>query len=287
MLERRMNWTGARRLVAASVLALHWKHGVVLRAFITGHRSITLHSTIHHGLATNTCPQRSDPTSTMSEDQDLLARIGQLAGAGHRCLNPCCHPDRYSGHINLHRAQPSSSQPADRDQTSSSTFGPQITRGHASWRPPRQAPYGTRGRGASRRYPTSHSLVLNRESSRSPAAKPSNSLETSDGLGVLRPTSAYVSKRGRHNQLINASVLDKVTQQRKLAIEGSQQRKVLMDDQRERERMYQYMEGLDASKESSTGQIARTTSSRTHDIQVNGLTFQIQKNGSKLARVHG
>ncbi|KAL9051644.1 MAG: hypothetical protein Q9206_004632 [Seirophora lacunosa] len=105
-----------------------------------------------------------------------------------------------------------------------------------------------------------------------------------DGLEALQPTAAYVSKRGRHKQLINSSVLDKVMQQRKQAIEGSKQRKLLLNDQRERKRMQQYMEALAASQGSATVQTPRTPSSTIHHIKVNGLTFQILKNGSKLAR---
>ncbi|KAI4201170.1 MAG: hypothetical protein LQ346_002224 [Caloplaca aetnensis] len=111
---------------------------------------------------------------------------------------------------------------------------------------------------------------------------------TPDGLGASQPAAAYVSKRGRHKQLINASILDKVTQQRKHAMEETQQRKVLIDDQKEQKRMSQYMEGLDASSGNPGGQPTRTPSGSTHhQIEVDGLHFQILKNGSKLARIHG
>lgn len=76
-------------------------------------------------------------------------------------------------------------------------------------------------------------------------------------------------------------------QQRKQAIEGSKQRKLLLNDQRERKRMQQYMEALAASQGSATVQTPRTPSSTIHHIKVNGLTFQILKNGSKLARKFG
>ncbi|KAI4122304.1 MAG: hypothetical protein LQ338_005892 [Usnochroma carphineum] len=185
----------------------------------------------------------------MSEDQELLARISQLAGQ-----------------INLHKAQPPSSQPGTNIHRS------RVTRGYATWKAPRQAPYSARKRGA-RRHPTSHSLVLSKESSQSPANK------GADGLGALQPTASYVSKQGRHRQLINSSVLDRVTQQRKQAIEESQQHKVLADDQRERQRMQQYMEGLDASQGSSTMRTSRTPSSKFHQIGLDGMTFQIMKKG--------
>lgn len=216
----------------------------------------------------------------MSEDQELLARISQLAGMGQMCANLGYDPDRYLGHINLHKTQPSSPQAVDPGQTRSDLTKTSAIRGHTTWRPPRPAPYTARGRGASRRYPTSHSLVLRTESSRSPAVK-------SGGLEALQPTPAYVSKRGRHRQLINSLVLDRVTQQRKQAIEESRQRRVLMDDQRERQQMHQYMEGLGANQEGLAVQTPRTPNSTLHQIEVDGLTFQILKNGSKLTRIRG
>lgn len=97
-------------------------------------------------------------------------------------------------------------------------------------------------------------------------------------MDPLQPAAAYVTKRGRHKQLINASVLDKVTLQRKQAIDDSQHRKLLATDQWERQRMHQYVESLDALP---------TASGSTHQIEIDGLKFQILKGGSKLARVPG
>ncbi|KAL8988345.1 MAG: hypothetical protein Q9177_002565 [Variospora cf. flavescens] len=76
-------------------------------------------------------------------------------------------------------------------------------------------------------------------------------------------------------------------QQRKQAIEGSKQRKILLNDQRERKRMQQYLEALDAGQGSAIVQMPQTTSNTIHQIEINGLTFQILKNGSKLARKFG
>ncbi|KAL8961371.1 MAG: hypothetical protein Q9193_002062 [Seirophora villosa] len=191
------------------------------------------------------------------------------------------------GHINLHKAQPSPISTADSDETKNHTTGPNTIGNNTSWRAARHAPYSGRGRGAPRRYPTSHSLVVNRENPPSPATKSSTTSDKYDGVEALQPTAAYISKRGRHKQLINSSVLDKVMQQRKQAIEDSKQRKLLLNDQRERKRMQQYMEALAASQGSAAVQTPRTPSSTIHHIEVNGLTFQILKNGSKLARKFG
>ncbi|KAL8665334.1 MAG: hypothetical protein Q9202_002385 [Teloschistes flavicans] len=193
----------------------------------------------------------------MSEDQELLARIGQLAG-----------------HINLHKAQPSASQTQPFGQTGHGTSESYFARGAGSSRP-RSAFHRTyQGRG--RAYPRNHSLVLNNKTAQLSAAQSSGSPATAKGVDPLQPAAAYVTKRGRHKQLINASVLDKVTLQRKQAIDDSQHRKLLATDQWERQRMHQYVESLDALP---------TASGSTHQIEIDGLKFQILKGGSKLARV--
>ncbi|KAL8722617.1 MAG: hypothetical protein Q9225_000923 [Loekoesia sp. 1 TL-2023] len=213
----------------------------------------------------------------MSEDQELLARIGQLAGTRETTNNLPCTPDQDLGHINLYKAQPSSPQPTAYDQASTSSSSPYASRGYSTWRSPRSAPYRARGRGASRRYPSNHSLVLNRESSQSPATNNVASSAIFEGTEALQPAAAYVSKRGRHRQLINSSVLDKVMLQRRQAIESTQQRKALMNDQRERQRMRQYIEGLHTSPGSSNAPTSRTASSALHRIEIDGLNFEISK----------
>ncbi|KAL8642826.1 MAG: hypothetical protein Q9228_000522 [Teloschistes exilis] len=195
----------------------------------------------------------------MSEDQELLARIGQLAG-----------------HINLHKAQPSSSQTHPFSQTSHGTSERYLARGVGSSRP-RPAFHRTyQGRG--RAYPRNHSLVLNNQNAQSLAAHSSSSPATTKGVDPLQPAAAYVTKRGRHKQLINASVLDRVTLQRKQAIDDSQQCKLLATDQWERQRMHQYVETLEALP---------TSSGSTHKIKIDGLKFEILKGGSMLARIPG
>ena len=220
----------------------------------------------------------------MSEDQELLARIGQLAGevltTMVRITTLICQ-----GHINLYKARPSSPQITTHDEGSLNTSESYASKGYRkSLRP---AAYHTRGRGASRRYPTNHSLVLNRDSSHSSGVRQSKSATNIHSNEASQSTAAYVSKRGRHNQLINSSVLDKVMQQRRRSIEHSQQRRALLNDQRERQRMNQYLEGLDASQSGANTKTAQASSRIIHRIDVDGLTYEILKNGSKLSRVYG
>lgn len=98
---------------------------------------------------------------------------------------------------------------------------------------------------------------------------------------------AYVTTTGRHKQYINASVLAKVTEQRKRAIEESQQRKAQKQDQWERQRMHQYVAALDAKQHESIAPGSPYTSGRTHEINIDGLRFQVLKGGSKLVRMFG
>ncbi|KAL8790829.1 MAG: hypothetical protein Q9213_000453 [Squamulea squamosa] len=203
----------------------------------------------------------------MSENQDLLARIGQLAG-----------------HINLHKAQTPPSQSTTHTRPSASS----VARGHASWKPPRPAPYQMaqgRGRGAYRPYSRNRSLIMNNGRSQSPAPRALDSSATAPTTETPQPSAAYVTTTGRHKQYINASVLGKVTEQRKRAIQESQQYKAQQHDQWERQRMHQYVAALDAERNGSIPQGSSYSSGREHEIKIDGLSFQVLKGGSKLVRI--
>ncbi|KAL8699251.1 MAG: hypothetical protein Q9224_001499 [Gallowayella concinna] len=209
----------------------------------------------------------------MSEDQDLLARIGQLAG-----------------HINLHKAQSPSPQTITHEQTSTRSPGPSIVRGYASWRPPRPAPYHVaqgRGRGAHRPYSRNRSLVVKNTTSQSAVPQASQSTADTGTVRSSQSEATYVTTNGRHRQYINASILPKVTEQRKRAIEDSQHRKALTTDRWERQRMHQYLVTLDQQRDSSVTQESPQASSKVHEIMIEGLGFRVLKGGSKLARVYG
>ncbi|KAL8967923.1 MAG: hypothetical protein Q9183_002705 [Haloplaca sp. 2 TL-2023] len=173
------------------------------------------------------------------------------------------------GQINRHKAQ-----------DSSTTHYPQYATS------PRVPP--GRGRGAHRSYPTSHSLVLNNSKKNHPATSqaPSSS-SVSSGVDPLRPAPAYVTKHGRHKQLINTSVLERVTAHHKQAVEESQQRKVLTTNQWEQRRMNQYMKGLGPDYTDPVSHTAAPQDTSAHKIEIDGMRFQLQKNGSKLLRVPG
>ncbi|KAL8890848.1 MAG: hypothetical protein Q9215_002074 [Flavoplaca cf. flavocitrina] len=209
----------------------------------------------------------------MSEDQELLARIGQLAGQ-----------------INLHKTQPSSSQTTALEQANARSSGSSALRGRTAWKPQRPAPYQVapgRGRGAYRPYSRNRSLVVNKGAGQSPSPRsldPSTSVSTEE---TPQTESAYVTTTGRHKQYINASVLAKVTEQRKRAIEESQQLKMQKHDQWERQRLQRYVAALDAEQSKSLAQGSQHTSGKTHEINIDGLRFQVLNGGSKLVRIVG
>ncbi|KAL8849889.1 MAG: hypothetical protein Q9221_005155 [Calogaya cf. arnoldii] len=207
----------------------------------------------------------------MSEDQELLARIGQLAGQ-----------------INLHKTQPSSYQNTVPEQPSPRPSGFAVSRGHAAWKPSRPAPYQLppgRGRGAYRPYNRNRSLVVNNGTPQSSSPQTLESPVSNSTNEAPQQAPAYVTTTGRHKQYINASVLAKVTEQRKRAIEESQQQKAQRHDQWERQRMHQYVAALDAEQHESIGQGYPHTSDGTHEINIDGLSFQVLKGGSKLVRI--
>ena len=209
---------------------------------------------------------------------------------GKKALKSCHGTDQLLGHINLHKTQPSSSQPTVHEQPSQRPSGSSVSRGHTAWRPSRPAPYQItpgRGRGAYRPYNRNRSLVVNTGTAHSSSLRPSESPVSVNKDEPLATPPAYVTTTGRHKQYINASVLAKVTEQRKRAIEESHQRKAQKQDQWERQRMHQYVAALDAKQHESIAPGSPYTSGRTHEINIDGLRFQVLKGGSKLVRIFG
>ena len=78
-----------------------------------------------------------------------------------------------------------------------------------------------------------------------------------------------------------------MTEQRKRAIEESQQLKMQKHDQWERQRLQRYVAALDAEQSKSLAQGSQHTSGKTHEIDIDGLRFQVLKGGSKLVRIFG
>ncbi|KAL4973783.1 hypothetical protein BDW66DRAFT_141323 [Aspergillus desertorum] len=206
----------------------------------------------------------------MSEDQDLMARISQLAGQINRFKNGNTPPQ--STHNEIHSGSHVSRH------TSS--------RGQLGWVPYRGRPYG-RGRGAA---PHRHrTLILN--NSATPA---SNSSTPSDAMAIdtdensrSATPNAWVTKHARHMQLINSAVYDKEAQKRVKALEETRKAKAQKKAQIEQAKVLQFAHGTGRQfTSSSTSQVsAAGESSGEYQIFVNEIPFRVSRGGGKLVRV--
>ncbi|KAJ5153780.1 uncharacterized protein N7500_009219 [Penicillium coprophilum] len=196
----------------------------------------------------------------MSENDDLLAKIGQLAGQ-----------------INRHKTQ--ETQPANHQSQYVSRHVPS----HSGW-----APY-YRGRGRGRRgaaAPHRHrTLVLNtagpgsNHSANSPV--PASS---SDSAVVPTPSSTgsgWVVKHDRHMQLINPAVYDRKTQDRSKDIERTRKLREQKKTEYEQAKVLRYAQGPGSNATVSTAANPATG----HQILINNVAFRVANGGSKLIRV--
>ncbi|KAJ5183762.1 hypothetical protein N7492_001378 [Penicillium capsulatum] len=192
----------------------------------------------------------------MTENDDLLAKIGQLAGQ-----------------INRHKNQSTGSQPSQHV----SRHAPS----HPGW-----APYHyNRGRGGRHVPPHRHrTLVLKNGASASTQSSASSPAPPSDTDAESRPPappSGWVAKRDRHMQLINSAIYDKEAQARTRAMEETRKFKEQKRTQREQAKVLRYAQGpAGAATVATTAQ-----PSAGHQILVNDVPFRITNGGSKLVRL--
>ncbi|OQE26439.1 hypothetical protein PENSTE_c005G02662 [Penicillium steckii] len=193
----------------------------------------------------------------MTENEDLLARIGQLAGRINQHKNqssqPHSTPSYQSHHVSRHAPT------------------------HSGW-----APY-SRGRGRRPVAPHRHRTLVLNNGSASTASTGSSPGPGSDNDGETRPpptSNGWVAKRDRHMQLINSAVYDKETQARTKAMEETRKAKALRRAEREQTKVLRYAQGTAA-----VGPTAATAHPAAHQILVNDVPFQIARGGSKLIRV--
>ncbi|CAK7271298.1 hypothetical protein SEPCBS119000_004532 [Sporothrix epigloea] len=198
-----------------------------------------------------------------AENQELLARISQLAGQ-----------------INRHKNQQAgiSSVPSS---TYISSNAPLRGRGA----------YSARGRGGGYRVqkPAAHrhrTLVLNGSGplNRSDAADSGDS----PALSSDSSSSAWVARTDRHRQLINADVYEKDAQIRARAIEHTRLLNLQKRDARERAKLQSHLAYLAGGGRSADNSRAGTsTPSSTYQLVIEGISFSVAKNGSKLVKVSG
>ncbi|OJI97882.1 hypothetical protein ASPVEDRAFT_37341 [Aspergillus versicolor CBS 583.65] len=208
----------------------------------------------------------------MTEDQDLMAKISQLAGQINRHKN------------GTPQTQSQSPQPGEPHA------GPHVSRhtsyrGRPGWAPYRGRPY-RRGRGAA---PHRHrTLILN--NSTTPAshnAAPADAMAVdSDEQSRSATPNAWVTKHARHMQLINSAVYDKEAEKRVKALEETRKAKAQKKAQAEQAKVLQFAQGVGRQFPSSTPQVPATgTSSGEYQIFLNDIPFRVSRGGGKLIRV--
>ncbi|KAJ0414421.1 hypothetical protein BJY00DRAFT_295184 [Aspergillus carlsbadensis] len=207
----------------------------------------------------------------MTEDQDLMAKISQLAGQIDRFKNG-------NGQ----------EQPPNSDATHP---GPHVARhtsyrGRPAWAPYRGRPYG-RGRPvAPHRHRT---LILNNSAAPgSQGSTPSDSMaiENEESSRSATPN-AWVTKHARHMQLINSAVYDKEAQKRVKALEETRKAKAHKKAQVEQAKVLRFAQG--AGKQYPTGPVPQVTTagepSGEYQIFLNDIPFRVSRGGGKLIRV--
>ncbi|KAJ6172626.1 hypothetical protein N7470_001693 [Penicillium chermesinum] len=185
----------------------------------------------------------------MTENDELLARIGRLAGQ-----------------INRHKAQSS------QHQGSSSHHSPYVARhtpNHLGWTPYSR---GRGNRGAPHRHRT---LVLNNAKSATGDMSSPAPSESNNQSRPMATSNGWVAKRDRHMQLINSAVYDKETQLRAKAMEETRKLREKQRAEREQKKVLRYAQG---------GPGGASVSTSAQQIIINDIAFKIARGGSKLIR---
>ncbi|KAN0084781.1 hypothetical protein V8E54_001248 [Elaphomyces granulatus] len=192
----------------------------------------------------------------MTEDQDLLAKIGQLAGQINQRKNQHAQPQR-----------PFSGRPCAPSR--------------GSRHPPGWAPY--RGRGSTHRNRT---LVLNNSKSSGADTTPPPGV-SSDIDNEIKPSgfNGWVAKRDRHMQLINSAIYDKETQARTRAIEETRMLKAHRRAKLEEDKVVRYAQSIGRQHLGNVSGSTTASYPASYQILVNDIPFQVARGGSKLIRI--
>ncbi|EEH10269.1 CCCH zinc finger protein [Histoplasma capsulatum G186AR] len=203
----------------------------------------------------------------MTEDQDLLAKIGLLAGQINQHKNqatPPTQPSRGGRYTSYHSTHP---------------------RRHAGWAPYR----GRASHPSSRRHAAPHrnrTLVLSNLSTPAESASGTPSCNAStDEMNEAKPVcqNGWVAKRDRHMQLINSAIYDKEAQARTKAIEESRKLKAQRIAQREEAKVLRYVQGVGGYRPVATPVVGQRAAS--YRITIQDVPFQVVRGGSKLIRL--
>ncbi|KAE8144634.1 hypothetical protein BDV25DRAFT_166387 [Aspergillus avenaceus] len=207
----------------------------------------------------------------MTEDQDLMAKISQLAGQ-----------------INRHKNQgPPPPTPYENEYQSGNYASRHLsTRARPGWAPYRGRPYARGRGGAPHRHRT---LILNNASSSGTprsATPSSNTAMEVDSESRSATPNGWVAKHDRHMQLINSAIYDKESQARAKAMEESRKAKEQRRAQREQAKVLRYAQGVGRQYPTPAAQVTAEPSAE-YQVHVNDIPFRVSRGGGKLIRVSG
>ncbi|KAG9237268.1 hypothetical protein BJ875DRAFT_454220 [Amylocarpus encephaloides] len=219
-----------------------------------------------------------------SEDQEILAKIGQLTGQINRHKN-----NRGTEHRTYTPTASASIHPSGETLQSSkhNTYSRAYPQANAGWRGGHPARGYRVGKAPIHRNRT---LVLNGGTATPPTADPldmnMNAVEQNFNAPIVEP--AWVSKQDRHLQLINTSIFEKDSQVRAKAMEETRKLKALVRDAREKTKLTRHLQRAASSPHVFSGrQFKPGTTTAAYEINVQGIQFRVAQNGSKLVKVPG
>jgi len=226
----------------------------------------------------------------MTEEEELQARIASL-----------------SGRINLHKQQEQASRstpPFSSNGTGPGSRAGRLPlgttdefegygRGSQGWAPQRGTPYGyPRSRGSRGAAPVhrNRTLVLNTANNNSTPDVSNASTDpvprsSTSSPGNFDPSGNFVVKRDRHMQLINASVYDKISQQRAKEMEESSMRKRQERNYGEKATLNSHFNRPPAQGYRPGVPTGVSPGQQPHQITVGSTVFNVVDGGSKLLRV--
>ncbi|TEA19313.1 Zinc finger CCCH domain-containing protein 7 [Colletotrichum sidae] len=196
---------------------------------------------------------------TSPEEQELLAKIGQLAGK-----------------INLHKAQQAGVHSIPSSHTSyhrHSTFRPG---GHGHRH--RVGPYPARG-------PTGYrnrSLVLGNGGTQTPPSESS----TPESTGPTS-SSTWISKNTPgQRSLINSAVYKENSEATSKAIEATRQQRLVKQNAREKSQLVNHFQRYNG-RPSAPGTPTNPAAVGQHEVEIEGIRYRVAHNGSKLIKISG
>ncbi|MCJ1345513.1 hypothetical protein MMC31_003720 [Peltigera leucophlebia] len=236
----------------------------------------------------------------MSEDQDLLARIGQLAGNFPGCVKSSTQLT-VQGHINLHKTQAPvhpvgpvrgysvTTQYSAPPTTPIPRFGARKSVRHAPYtrtHPGVTKPKAHRNRTLVLHKTTNTSLALH-ESGGTPVTAIANSMipnEKHNKQALANHGTSWVAKNDRHMQLINSSIFDKETQLRSRAMDETRRQKTLQQSQMEKQKIEKHLRALNYPRYQASSAHHSGATTPMYRILIKGLSFYVMDGGSKLQR---